>query len=144
MRRNADKYTFGTAGIIISFLCLVVLCGIELYGPGSYTSTGSGQLYADGTIVVIQESLPVLPRIARAAFYLCFLSLPLGIMSYVRKEAIIVSAGAMVFGIAPILVYTVGVTTSLLLYSSVLVLIVGVVTCRYVEGRDDKEPVDIE
>lgn len=73
MRKRNTKFGFGATGVIFGALCVAFIWAIEVYGSGSYSTTGSGALYADGT-AVMEVAPPLLPQIARVAFYTCMVS----------------------------------------------------------------------
>lgn len=136
MPRENTKFGFGATGVILGALCVVFIWAVEVYGPGSYTTAGSGILYTDGT-VTMEVARPLLPGITRAAFYTCLVSTLFGIVSIVRREALSVSLGAIAFGIAPILMYTLGIIFSFVLYAGLVVLITGIELHRFYLQRED-------
>jgi hypothetical protein len=71
---------------------------------------------ADGTVVVIASSQPMLPRIAQTAFFAFSIPLVLGVVAVFRKENIYWAVGSFCLGLAPILIYTVGVFFSSMVY----------------------------
>ena len=129
LHRKNRKLRLGVLGIITGALCVTIMYAVEVYGPGSYTTSGSGSLYADGTITM-EVSRPLLPQIAAAAFFTCFVSLLFGIASLVRKEARTFSLSAVAFGIAPVLIYTLGTVLTFSLYAWLVLLIAGIELCR--------------
>lgn len=95
---------------------MATLYSIEIYGPGSYSSSSSGMLMADGSVVVLTSSSPLLPRIAQAAFFAFVVPLVCGAIGVFRKENIYLALGSFALGLAPIPVYTLGVFFSALIY----------------------------
>ena len=114
---------------------------VEVYGPGSYTTTGSGSLYADGT-VTMEVTRPLLPQITRAAFYTCFVSTLFGIVSIMRRESLSVSLGALAFGVAPILIYMLGIVFAFVLYNGLMVLIAGIELYRVLIQHNKQKQAD--
>ena len=139
-KRNA-KFGFGATGVIFGALCVALIWAIEAYGPGSNTATGSGALYADGTVVMEVER-PLLPLIARATFYACLVSALFGIASIMRREALSVSLGAIAFGIAPILIYTQGIVFAFGLYVGMMLLIAGIELYRVLMQHKKEQQAD--
>ncbi|OFE13439.1 hypothetical protein PHACT_10060 [Pseudohongiella acticola] len=139
-KRNA-KFGFGATGVIFGALCVALIWAIEVYGPGSNTATGSGALYADGAVVMEVER-PLLPLIARAAFYTCLVSTLFGTASIMRREALSVSLGAIAFGIAPILIYTQGIVFAFVLYNGLMVLIAGFELYRVLIQHNKQKQAD--
>ena len=125
MRKKGSKFGIGATGVTLGALCIAFIFAIEVYGPGSYTTTGSGALYADGTIIR-EITRPLLPQIARAAFYACFICILFGIASFIRREAFFVSLGAVAFGIAPVLMYALGIIFTFSWYFGLALLIAGI------------------
>jgi hypothetical protein len=121
----------GLSGILLGSVCLATLYLIEVYGPGYYSGSGSGSIYADGTMrnVTVTRSSE-LPRIALTAFYLLLVSLLAAIVSGLRKERRIVTFGALAFGVAPIVLLTVGVVLTTWVYFGILLPAAGVVLIR--------------
>ena len=120
------KFGFGATGVIIGTLCVTFIIFVVEYGPESYTATGSSIVYLDGTVST-EVTRPLLPQIARMAFYSCFISFLLGIASVVRKEVLVVSFMSLSLWFAPILLYTLGTTVVFAFYVGLLLLIAG---CR--------------
>lgn len=112
----SKPFRFSGVGVAAGLLCVATLYLIEIYGPGSYSSSGSGVLMADGTVVVIASNQPMLPRIAQAAFFAFSIPLVLGVVAVFRKENIYWAVGSFCLGLAPILIYTVGVFFSSMVY----------------------------
>ncbi len=125
------SYRFGLAGILLGSICLAILYLIEVYGPGYYSGSGSGSIYADGTIrnMTVTRSSE-LPRVALTAFYLLLVSLLAAIVSGFRKERRIVTLGALAFGISPIFLLTVGVILTTWVYFGILLPAASVVLIR--------------
>lgn len=125
------SHRIGLAGILLGIVCLATLYLIEVYGPGYYSGSGSGSIYADGSVrnVTVTRSSP-LPRVALTAFYLLFVSLLAAIVSGVRKEQPIVTWGALAFGLTPVLLMTVGVILTTWVYFGVLLPAAAVMLMR--------------
>lgn len=124
MNSNSIKppgFALGMTGIVIGAICLATLYGIEMYGPNSYTTSGSvgigdGEFYSE-------TSTPLLPQIARVAFYMFIVPLILSAVSFTRRETKLVSWGALVVGLSPLLLYTIGIITT-----AVVLFIIGLPT----------------
>ncbi|MGV3591555.1 MAG: hypothetical protein ACO1PZ_07680 [Gammaproteobacteria bacterium] len=120
MRRAA--ITFGNVGLSIGLLCLAILGLIDVFGPDSYSSSGTGMLRADGTLVMTRSSQPLLPLIARSAFYAFVLPLVLGTIAVFRKEGTGPALGSFGLGLAPIPIYALGVLPATAFYAAGLVV----------------------
>lgn len=116
---------FGKAGVALGLVCLATLFVIETFGPGSYSGGGSGSVMADGT-VIMNSSQPVLPLVAQTAFFMLLVSLVFGAIAVFRKENIYLAVGAFCLGLAPILIYTVGVFFSSLVYFGISLPVLGI------------------
>lgn len=115
-------FNFSNIGLAIGLICLGTLCLIDVFGPDSYSSSGAGMLRADGTLVMTRSSQPLLPVIARSAFYAFLMPLILGTIAVFRKERIGPALGSFCLGLAPIPIYTLGILPTTALYASGLVL----------------------
>jgi hypothetical protein len=125
------SYRIGLAGIVLGIVCLATLYLIGVYGPGSYSSSSSGSISADGTILNMTVTRSSeLPRVALTAFYLLFASLLAGIVSGLRKERPIATWGALAFGLTPVLLMTVGVILTTWVYFGILLPAVAVMLLR--------------
>lgn len=122
MNRNNKKVKYGATGIILGMLCVTFICLVEVFGPGSYTTTGSSIIYLDGTVTT-KVQRPLLPLIAGVAFYSCFISFLFGITSVAKKEVLAVSLVALSFGFAPIFIYILGTTVVIVFYVGLLLLL---------------------
>ena len=122
-------YGFGISGILIGGFFLAILYLIEVYGPGSYSSSGSVILKADGTFMS-EISTPLIPTIARVIFYLFLIPLSLSVVSFVRKENIFAATGALVCGLAPVLLMTIGVIVMAWFYFGLALPVAGVMFYR--------------
>ena len=114
--------TFGNVGLSIGLVCLITLCLIDVFGPDSYSSSGAGMLRADGTLVMTRSSQPLLPLIARSAFYAFVLPLVLGTIAVFRKERTGQALGSFGLGLAPIPIYALGILPTTAFYAATLML----------------------
>lgn len=129
---KATEFGIGLAGIVIGAICLAVLFGVEVYGPDSYTTSGSGELRVGESYS--ETNSPLLPQIARAAFYTFVVPLFLSAASFARREIEFVSWGALVIGLSPLLIYTAGiVVTAVILFAIGLPIVGGLVKRKYAE-----------
>lgn len=113
-------------GLLTGVLCLAVLFGIAVWGPSSYSASGSGMLYSDGTIAYVTHNRPLLPLLAQYAFYGFAIPLLLGIASLLRRESTLLGFGALAYGLAPLLVYTAGSIVTAMLYFGVTLSVVAI------------------
>jgi hypothetical protein len=125
------KYWIGLSGILLGSVCLATIYLIEVYGPGYYSTSGSGSIRADGTIgdMTVTRSSE-LPRIAFAAFYLLLVSLLAALISFFRKEDPAAAFGALAFGLAPVLLMTIGPIIVTQIYFGILLPVTGVLLFR--------------
>jgi hypothetical protein len=123
-------FGFGLAAILLAGLCLAILYLIEVYGPGSYTASGSASIKADGTITVIHQTRPLLPRIARTAFYVCLAVLPLSLISFFRKENTAVSMAALISGLIPVFVMTISTIVIATIFFGLALPMTGILIYR--------------
>lgn len=79
-------FIFSGVGVATGLICITTLFLIEVFGPGSYSSSGTGKLMADGTVVVIRSTSSMLPLIAKTAFATLLVPLILAAAGIVRKE----------------------------------------------------------
>ena len=120
------SFRFGSTGIAAGFICLATLYLIEMYGPGSYSSSGSGTLAVDGTFTITTSSASILPQIAQAAFIAFLLPLICGVVAIFRKENIYVALGSFCYGLAPIPIYTIGIFFTSIFFFGVTVPVFGI------------------
>ena len=116
---NKGRYTFSAVGVVVGLLCIAILFCIDVFGPSSYSGSGSGRLMADGTVVVLTSNQPLLPLVARVAFFAFLVPLVCGVAGVFRKEHTLLVLASVALGLAPILIYTLGVLLSSLLYFAV-------------------------
>jgi hypothetical protein len=83
-------------------------------------------LMADGSGIVISSSQPIIPRIAQAAFIAFLIPLIFGAVAVFRKENTYFALGSFCLGLAPILIYTVGVFVSSMIYFGTSLSVLGV------------------
>jgi hypothetical protein len=114
------------AGLLTGVICLVVLYCIAVYGPSSYSASGSGTVNRDGTITYLVQNRPLLPMLARTAFYGFGIPLLLGIASLLRRESTLAGFGALAYGLAPVFIYTVGTVFTAMLYLAVTFSVVAI------------------
>ena len=75
-------------------------------GPGTSGSSGSGRLYADGTVVrITQEPAFSFAHFGSAAFLVCLVSLVLSLASFWRREQLLLSLCALSYGLTPAFLY---------------------------------------
>jgi len=122
----SKPYMFSGVGVSIGLLCLATLFLIEMFGPGSYSSSGSAELMANGTMHVISSTSSILPLIARTAFATLLVPLILGAVGIVRKENTYFILGSFFLGLAPVLIYSIGVVFSSLIYFGISLSALGI------------------
>lgn len=122
----SKPFIFSGVGVATGLICITTLLLIEVFGPGSYSSSGTGKLTADGTVVVIRSTSSILPLIAKTAFATLLISLFLGAVGIARKENFYFILGSICVGLAPILMYTTGVIFSSLIYLGISLLAIGI------------------
>ena len=120
------KFSYSVLGIVIGLLCLATLYLIDIFGPGSYSSSGTVKLMADGTVDVITSTSSILPFIAKTAFFTLLIALILGAVGIFRKENIYFVLGSFCFGLAPILIYTTGTIFSFFVYFVISLIAFGI------------------
>lgn len=118
-------FMFSGVGVSTGLLCLATLFLIEMFGPGSYSSSGSADLMANGTMFVSTTTSSILPLIAKTAFATLLVPLILGAVGIVRKENTYFILGSFFLGLAPILIYTTGVVFSSLIYFGISLLTIA-------------------
>lgn len=124
----SKPYMFSGVGVSTGLFCLATLFLIEMFGPGSYSSSGSAELMANGTMHAISSTSSILPLIARTAFASLLVPLILGAVGIVRKENTYFILGSFFLGLAPVLIYTTGVVFSSLIYFGVSLSALGIYT----------------
>ena len=122
----SKPYMFSGAGVTTGLLCLATLFLIEMFGPGSYSSSGSAELMANGGIHVISSTSSILPLIARTAFATLLVPLILGAVGILRKENTYFILWSFFLGLAPVLIYSTGVVFSSLIYFGVSLSALGI------------------
>lgn len=127
------------AGILIGVICLVLLYCIAAYGPSSYRSSGSGTVHSDGTVAYLVQSRPLLPTLARTAFYGFGIPLLFGIASLLRRESTLPGIGALAYGLAPVLIFTVGTFFTAMLYFSVTLPVVAIRLWRKAKSQQQRD-----
>jgi hypothetical protein len=115
---------------------------IAVYGPGSYSSSGSGILKADGSFTIVAQTRPVLPQITMIAFYLCLAALPLGVISFFRKENTGVSLGALLSGLIPVFVMTAGIIVTAIVFFGLAFPLAGLHFYRTMVKRNQQQQID--
>lgn len=122
----SKPFIFSGFGVSTGLLCLATLFLIEMFGPGSYSSSGSAQLMANGTMRVISSTSSIVPLIAKTAFAALLVPLILGAVGIVRKENTYFILGSFFLGLAPILIYSTGVVFSSLIYFGISLSALGI------------------
>lgn len=111
-----EKFGFGLAGIILGLLGVTFFFVLELFGPRSYTASGSIALTIGEPHMEVSN--PLISQLARVTFYTLFLPVLLSLLSFSRGEYRVASWGALVFGLSPVFLYTLGsIITPLILYA---------------------------
>lgn len=111
------KYGWGLAGVSLGLIGVSIFFGVEIFGPSSYTFSGSGE-FRNGEFYM-ETSRPFIPQLGKFTFYALLLSIVLSIVSFGRKESKLASWGALAFGLSPLFLYTLGSIVTPLIYYAV-------------------------
>ena len=103
-----DSVMLGTIGISIGIACLLFIYGVEVFGPGTYSSGGTSHLNVGGVVTIETYRSSILPLLAQYSFFMIFSSLIFAIASGLRNERKIARWGAIGVGASPIVLYTLG------------------------------------
>jgi len=101
------RSTFALAAIALGFVALAPLFLILVtVDDGAAGNSGSGRIYADGSVVIAsQQPAYSFADFASAAFLMCLVSLLLSLASFYRRERLVLSLCALSYGLAPAFMY---------------------------------------
>lgn len=115
---------FAVLGIVTGCISLAALYVIVIYAVGPNSVSVTGQVFADGT-VIYESDRNFSHNIAQIAFAMPLVSLIFGAISLLKKEKPTLAFGAFCFGLSPVLVYTLGVFFTFMIYFGITLPIAG-------------------
>lgn len=115
---------FAIVGVVIGCVSLAGLYIIEVYDLSPNSVSGTGQLYADGT-VTYESNRSFLHSIPQIAFAAPFLSLIFGAISLMKKEKVTLSIGAFCFGFSPVMTYILGIFLTSMIFFGITFPVAG-------------------